>query len=254
MIEISPLAAKMVYVGNTGRPMRSKKAKLNAKVIARLKELGVGQLRYELQKLQNVRDLTNQDQLVDLGNGVSATRSEIDSWIKKRESWDRRKIWIAPLLTVVVIGIALFNVWLTTRANRPLLVSTNAVLFVNPVATPPEMVRITWGNMGKKSALRGTGTLFTVSDDGKRYQKVGVEEITAGNTTTLTPTFGYGYLEITVDMQKFLGSFLACIKYYDETNYSYRQHFLFRVGATSADHTVKKLDELPSEHQSCPRT
>ena len=61
------------------------RAKSNAKVIKRLNELGVGQIRYELQKLQNVRDLTNQDEKIQLGNNISAKRSEIDIWIRQKD-------------------------------------------------------------------------------------------------------------------------------------------------------------------------
>jgi len=77
-------------------PWRKMRAKSNAKVIKRLNELGVGQIRYELQKLQNVRDLTNQDEKIQLGNNISAKRSEIDIWIRQKDKWAKRKIWIAP--------------------------------------------------------------------------------------------------------------------------------------------------------------
>jgi len=66
------------------RHWRQMRAKPNAKVIKRLDKLGVRQVRYELQKLQNVRDLTNQDEEIKLGNDVSAKRSEIDAWIRKK--------------------------------------------------------------------------------------------------------------------------------------------------------------------------
>jgi hypothetical protein len=85
------------------------RAKTSAKVIKRLNELGVGQMRYELQKLQNVRDLTNQDEEIDLGNNVSAKRSEIDAWIRAKDKRDRWKGWIGPSLTVLLICIALYN-------------------------------------------------------------------------------------------------------------------------------------------------
>jgi hypothetical protein len=97
--------------------------------------------------------------------------------------------------------------------------------------------------------------LFTISNEGNRHEKFAQSEITAGvgGSTTLTPTFGYGsaYL-LPVDMHKFLGLFLACIKYHDEANNSYKQRYLFRLG-NKVNNTVTTLDELPSTHQACPK-
>jgi hypothetical protein len=154
-----------------------------------------------------------------------------------------------------VIGIASSNLILTIRANRPELVSTQATLFINPDANPPEWVALNWNNIGKRSALRGTATLFTVSNDGNRHEKFAQSEIIAsvGGSTTLLPTFGYGsaYL-LPVDMHQFLGLFLACIKYHDEANNSYKQRYLFRLG-NKVNNSVTTLDELPSTHQACPK-
>ena len=176
---------------------------------------------------------------------------------KEKDKWDRRKIWIAPFLTLIVIGIALFNVWLTSQANRPDLVPTNALMYLNSSVPIPAVATIGWTNIGKRSALRGTATLFTVSNDGRRYQKFGLSEITNGVNTTLSPVFApgsQGSVQIAVDMSKFQGLFLACIKYYDDTNKSYKQKLLFRPSDNSfRDHIVIRLDELPSNHQNCPR-
>jgi len=185
--------------------------------------------------------------------GKEAERQHALSWLRekrKRETW---KVWIAPALTLIVICIASSNLILTIRANRPALVSTQATLFINPDAKPPEWVALNWNNIGKRSALRGTVTLLTVSSDGYRHEKFAQSEITAGGSTTLTPTFGYGsaYL-LPVDMHKFLGLFLACIKYHDEANNSYKQRYLFRLG-NKINNSATTLDELPSTHQVCPK-
>jgi hypothetical protein len=174
--------------------------------------------------------------------------------------WNRLEKWsprIWPLtigVGLLVLGVALYNLCLTLKADRPELVSTEARLSVSPGATSPEGVGFTWGNVGKRSALRGTVTLFTVSDDGNRHEKFSQSEIASvggSGSTTLTPTFGYGTAYLPVDMHKFLGLFLACVKYDDETNNSYKQKFLFRLGNTTS--SVTTLDELPSTHQACPK-
>jgi len=111
--------------------------------------------------------------------------------------------------------------------------------------------------MGKRSALRGTATLFTVSDDGRQYQKFGLSEITNGMNTTLTPALtprSQGSVQIRINRNKLLGLFLVYVKYYDETNRSYKQRFLSRPGDNSLpDHTVVPIYELPPNHQNCPR-
>jgi hypothetical protein len=165
---------------------------------------------------------------------------------KGLEKWSPR-IWPFTVgVGLVILIAALYNLYLTIKASRPELVSTDAKLYVNPAGNPPEWVSITWGNIGKKPAFRGTAILFTVSDDGNRHEKFGEREITtATNSTTLIPTFGYGSANIGVNMQKFLGVFLACVKYIDE-DYSYKQSFIFQKSTESADKTLIHLDEIPS--------
>jgi len=161
------------------------------------------------------------------------------------ERWSPR-IWpLTIVIGVSVLIVALYNLCLTVRADRPQLVSTEARIFVNPNANPPELVRFTWGNMGKRSALRGTAILFTITEDGNRHETFEKSEITAaGHSTTLTPTFGYGGAQMRVDMKKYLGLFLACVEYYDEVNNPYQQPFLFRLSTQPTTDT--RLDEVPS--------
>jgi hypothetical protein len=183
--------------------------------------------------------------------------------------WSRVEVigkgaWI-PILLVASLGltVSLYNLYLSIKADRPKLVSMEATLFENSNAKPPEIVVFNWNNMGKRSALRGTVTLFTVSDDGNRQEKLGQSEISPANSsTTLTPTFGYGSARISVNMQKFLGLFLACVEYYDEESNPYKQNFLIRLGTKewypplppsaepNSSHT--RLEVLPSStHQVC---
>ena len=166
--------------------------------------------------------------------------------------WSLRVSIAALVVSLTVGGVGLWRWW---GSERPRLVTSDARLYVNHQGNaPPELVQITWGNMGKTAAQRGTAMIFTVSEDGKRHEKFGSSEITAGpnsSSTTLVPTFGYGYAQLTIDMSRYLGLFLVCVKYYDE-NHSYRQHFLFRQGGAISDHVLTRLDELPSTHYDCP--
>jgi hypothetical protein len=191
--------------------------------------------------------------------GNEEARQHAVSWLREKRTREKRKVWIGWgigwFLSSIVIGFAVYNLRLTIKADTPKLVPTDARLYINHAgARPPELVDITWGNMGKRPAFRGTATLFTVSEDGKRHEKFGFSEISSpsgSNSTTIVPTFGVGYARIPVEMEKFLGLFLVCVKYYDETNHSYRQTFSFRQGAPFNDHVLTRLDELPSKANAC---
>lgn len=166
------------------------KPTIDPRVRAKLEEIGVDAVKSKLLWIMNVRTLGQQDQREeDLGDGIRASRREIQEWLSAKTARERAtwKVWIAPALTLIVIGIASTNFILTIRANRPELVSTQSRLFVVPAAKPPEWVELNWNNIGKRSAHRGTVTLFTVSNDGNRHEKFAQSEITAnvGGGTTL---------------------------------------------------------------------
>jgi len=168
----------------------------------------------------------------------------------------RRSLWVSGIALAVSVTVAGLTWWHWSESDRPKLVATDARLYINHAGNPPpELVQITWGNIGQRAALRGTATVFSISEDGNRHEKFGISEITAGpqsSNTTLMPTFGVGYVQMSVDMQKFLGIFLVCVKYHDETNHSYRQNFVFHPGAPFSDRILTRLDELPSKNQVCP--
>jgi len=165
------------------------------------------------------------------------------------------RVWPATvLISIFILCITAYNLYLTRSADRPLLVTTGATLFLNPDAKPPEMVRFTWGNMGRRTALRGSATLFTISEDRRQHEKLGRGEITTGGPTgssTLTPTFGYGSAEMTVDMHKFLKFFLVCIEYHDDRNTLYDdQKFTFELPDKLGG--MNKLEEtLSSKNAIC---
>jgi hypothetical protein len=186
--------------------------------------------------------------------GREDARQHALSWLREKRSREKRKAWISWgigwFLSLIVIGFAVYNRWLAIQEDRPNFVTTGARLYINHAGQPPpELVDITWGNTGKRSALRGGATLYTVSEDGNQHEKFGVSEISDG--TTIVPTFGIAHMTISVDMSKFLGLFLVCVKYYNETNHSYRQTFSFPRGAPMNDHVLTRLDELPSKPNAC---
>jgi hypothetical protein len=90
---------------------------------------------------------------------------------------------------------------------------------------------------------------LTIARDGTRHEKFGYSEITVGannpSFTTITPPFGMGYAAIPVDMQKFAGLFLVCVKYHDDSGNRYKQKFVFELAPHLTD-TVTRLDEISS--------
>jgi hypothetical protein len=191
---------------------------------------------------------------------------EVDIWLEqhtKRATEQRQSerrvslwiMWIAVATLLVAAATGGFTWWQWNESQRPKLVTTDARLYINHAGNPPpELVQLFWRN-GERAAFRGAATVFTVSEDGNQHEKFGLSEITVDwqNTSTTLLPFGSGYAQIPVDMNKFLGMFLVCAKYYDEANHSYRQAFLFRRGTPFNDHILTRLDELPSKRDACKR-
>jgi hypothetical protein len=158
-----------------------------------------------------------------------------------------KRAWVLILLVgVVSLGFVVANYRLQLNANRPELITAGPRINLN---THPESLVVYWGNIGRKPARRGIATLFTVSEDRKQKQKIATANIT-GAGSNVNPGSG-GQAEFSVDMQKFLGTFLTCVEYFDDVGVAYRQAFLFRVGAEVVT-GVKSLDELaPPDYQHC---
>jgi hypothetical protein len=171
------------------------------------------------------------------------------------EAWSPR-IWPATILiTLCILGVALYNLYLVFAADRPKLISTEARLYVDQQANPRELVRFGWANTGKRTAHRGTATLYTIHENGGEPPiKFGVGEINSGggdkDRIPIQPIFGRGSTTIAVDMSKFLGVFLVCTTYYDDADYQYYQEFLLILG--EEQNKVAPLHELaPTKHSHC---
>jgi hypothetical protein len=164
----------------------------------------------------------------------------------------RRSLWLSGAAITVSVIVAASNWWHWRESETPKFVSTDARLYINHSGNPPpELVQLYWRN-GNGAAFRGKVTLFTVSEGGNRPERFEISDVTAGwqSTSTTIAPFSPAYAQIPVDMTKFLGLFLACVKYYDEENHSHRQTFLFRRGAP-IDVTFTQLNEVPSKPDAC---
>jgi hypothetical protein len=117
------------------------------------------------------------------------------------------------------------NYRLQLNANRPELITAGPRINLN---THPESLVVYWDNVGRKPARRGSATLFTVSKDSKRQERIRTAEI-MGAGSNVNPGYG-GQAEFSVDMQRFLGMFLVCTIYFDEVGAMYEQAFLFQLG------------------------
>jgi len=70
--------------------MLTKMSKIDLRVRAKLEELGIDAVRSKLIWIMNVRTLGQQDDLETLGDNLSASRRQMQEWLKEktaRESW-----------------------------------------------------------------------------------------------------------------------------------------------------------------------
>ena len=72
--------------------MLTKKANIDPAVRAKLEELGVDTVRCKLISIMNVRDLAQQDELQPLGVGLSATRRQMQDWLREKAA--RETLWV----------------------------------------------------------------------------------------------------------------------------------------------------------------
>jgi len=168
------------------------------------------------------------------------------------EAWSPRTWPITIAIALCILGVAIYNLYLLHTANRPQLVATESRLSINPNANPPEFVFVSWGNMGKQSAHRGTAIFHTMTEKGDDPPtRLAMSEISNGRTTTLVPTFGYASAMVVIDMSKFLGVFLVCTQYFDDYDKPYHQEFLFRRGDKQPDGIIPLIELPPAKRSHC---
>lgn len=178
-------------------------------------------------------------------------RATLYVWLGRLWTWLEdfgKRAWILILIvSLISLGFVIANYRLTKSAQRPNLVSASPS--VN-LSTRPETVIIDWGNFGTKAARRGTATLYTLNSDNTHREEIGTAPIIGAGTNVL-PTFN-GRAQFNFDMQKFLGHFLACARYFDDDGTAYDQAYLF--GAGQRQQGFLPLNELsPPDVSACLR-
>ena len=83
-----------------------KKAIIDPAVRAKLEELGVDTVRCRLISIMNVRDPAQQDELQPLGVGLSATRRQMQDWLREKAA--RETLWVRVGAIAAVLA-ALFS-------------------------------------------------------------------------------------------------------------------------------------------------
>lgn len=89
--------------------MLTKKPKIDPRVRSKLEELGVDAVRSKLIWIMNVRTLGQQDDLENLGDDISASRRQMQEWLKEktaRETWWLRVGVIAAVIAAVFSFLA----------------------------------------------------------------------------------------------------------------------------------------------------
>ena len=74
---------------------------------AKLEELGAEVIRAKLVWIMNVRALGQQDEVEPLGDNISASRRDMQEWLKQKAAADKRWIITAAIAAVVAALIAL---------------------------------------------------------------------------------------------------------------------------------------------------
>jgi hypothetical protein len=83
--------------------MLKKKSKIDPQVRAKLEELRVDTVRSKLVWIMNVRSLAQQDDLEPLGDGVSASRRQIQEWLNEKTARESR--WLRVGVIAGVVGM-----------------------------------------------------------------------------------------------------------------------------------------------------
>jgi hypothetical protein len=159
------------------------------------------------------------------------------------EEWGKRA-WVAVLLLSMV---SLFFVILTYRSqrtsNRPELASAVANIYwdQNPVRA-----RFNFASTGRKTARRGTASLFTVTNDDRgnyhAEEKLGAAPI-IGSGPNVMPGFG-GNADMTLNVTMQPEKFLLCTMYFDELDEQYYQSFLLQKDDETSSATNSQLKEI----------
>ena len=82
--------------------MLAKKANIDPAVRTKLEELGVDTVRSKLVWIMNVEDVAQQDALQPLGVGLSASRQQIQDWLREKAA--REILWVRVGVIAAVLA------------------------------------------------------------------------------------------------------------------------------------------------------
>jgi hypothetical protein len=169
----------------------------------------------------------------------------ISFWL---ETWGKRVGVPALAVSVLALSVAMYSLYLSYPSDRPELATAGPRLLDH---AHPVSVLIYWDNIGKKVARRGTAVLFTEDEARSHREKMGVPDI-EGAGTNIIPGFS-GSALFKVDMTRFLGLFLVCASYFDQSGNTYNQAFILRKGEASPGQEYVPLDEVAQpDGRVCP--
>jgi hypothetical protein len=90
--------------------MLTKKPMIDSPVRAKLEELGVDAVRSKLVWIMNVTTLGQQDNLEPLGDGLSASRRQMQEWLREKSA--REFCWVrVGVIAAVIAALFAFLAW-----------------------------------------------------------------------------------------------------------------------------------------------
>jgi hypothetical protein len=125
---------------------------------------------------------------------------------------------ISLVVALISLCYVIANYRLQKTSDRPFLASYG-ISEISP------NVRIGWNNVGKKTARRGTATLYAMRKAHSPPEKLGASAIVGGGTN-IFPGFGsQAYFEL--PKREVPPFYLLCVVYFDDTGTQFEQAFLF---------------------------
>jgi hypothetical protein len=155
-----------------------------------------------------------------------------------------KRVWVVLLpLTAISLLFVILTYCSQRATNRPELAVAVANIYwdQNPIHA-----RFNFANTGKKTARRGTATLFAGTTDkitkSNSSLRLGAAPI-IGSGPNVMPGFG-GNADMSLTVKVRPGKFLLCTIYSDETGTEYRQSFLLERDDETSSAGNSQLKEI----------
>jgi hypothetical protein len=129
------------------------------------------------------------------------------------------------ILAIVALGVAVTSLCYVVAGYRLQVASDRPFLASYGISDISPNVKVGWNNVGKRTARRGTASLYAISGADAAPEKLGTVPIVGGGTN-IFPNFGSSaYFELPKrDVPPF---YLLCVVYFDDAGTQYEQAFLF---------------------------